>query len=155
MPEEWKDIREGRALSLSEIKDAANELIAHCREVKTWLFDGEMGAGKTTLIKSVAEILGVKSVMSSPTFSIVNEYESKDHEKVFHFDFYRIKNEAEAVDIGTEEYFYSHHPCFIEWAEKIPSLIPLTYAEVSIQVEDDTHRTIVLSVHDGEKENRL
>ena len=77
------------------------------------------------------------------------------HEKVFHFDFYRIKNEAEAYDIGTDEYFYSGSPCFVEWPEKIPSLIPPLHANVSIQVENNTRRTIVISFHDGEEENRL
>lgn len=150
-----REVKTFRSVALDDLAQVATAVAEYVKQYKVWLFHGEMGAGKTTLIKKVCEAIGVTDNMSSPTFSIVNEYESKDHEKVFHFDFYRIKNEAEAVDIGTEEYFYSHHPCFIEWAEKIPSLIPLTYAEVSIQVEDDTHRTIVLSVHDGEKENRL
>ncbi|HOX83237.1 MAG TPA: tRNA (adenosine(37)-N6)-threonylcarbamoyltransferase complex ATPase subunit type 1 TsaE [Chryseolinea sp.] len=140
---------------LDDLPRIAKALAKFVDQYKVWLFHGEMGAGKTTLIKEVCQAVGVVDSMSSPTFSIVNEYETKDHRKVFHFDFYRLKNEAEAVDIGTEEYFYSGHPCFIEWAEKIPSLIPLTHAEVSIQVEDDTHRTIVLSVHDGEKKIRL
>ena len=150
-----REVKTFSKVALDDLTQVATSIAGYIGRYKIWLFHGEMGAGKTTLIKEVCEAIGVTDNMSSPTFSIVNEYESKDHEKVFHFDFYRIKNEAEAVDIGTEEYFYSRHPCFIEWAEKIPSLIPLTYAEVSIQVEDDTHRTIVLSVHDGEKENRL
>jgi len=150
-----REVKTFSKVALEDLSRVADDLAVHVEHYNVWLFHGEMGAGKTTLIKEVCEAIGVTDSMSSPTFSIVNEYESKDFKKVFHFDFYRIKNEAEAVDIGTEEYFYSHHPCFIEWAEKIPSLIPATYAEVSIQVEDDTHRTIVLSVHDGEKENRL
>ncbi len=143
------------SIMLDDLPRVAKALATFVNQYNVWLFNGEMGAGKTTLIKEVCEAVGVVDSMSSPTFSIVNEYERKDHQKVFHFDFYRIKNEAEAVDIGVEEYLYSGHPCFIEWAEKIPSLIPLPYAEVSIQVEDNTHRTIVLSVHDGEKEIRL
>jgi tRNA threonylcarbamoyladenosine biosynthesis protein TsaE len=144
-----------QSVMLNDLPRVAEALATFVNQYKVWLFHGEIGAGKTTLIKEVCAAVGVVDSMSSPTFSIVNEYERKDHQKVFHFDFYRIKNEAEAVDIGTEEYFYSGHPCFIEWAEKIPSLIPLKHAEVSIQVEDDLHRTIVLSVHDGEKEIRL
>ncbi|MEO7988195.1 MAG: tRNA (adenosine(37)-N6)-threonylcarbamoyltransferase complex ATPase subunit type 1 TsaE [Chryseolinea sp.] len=150
-----REVKTFRSVALTDLKRVASEIAEHINQYKVWLFHGEMGAGKTTLIKEVCEAIGVVDSMSSPTFSIVNEYETKDHKKVFHFDFYRIKNEAEAVDIGTEEYFYSHYPCFIEWAEKIPSLIPLAHAEVLIQVEDDIHRTIVLSVHDGKKENRL
>jgi tRNA threonylcarbamoyladenosine biosynthesis protein TsaE len=114
-----------------------------------------MGSGKTTLIKAVCKVLGVNEAMSSPTFSIVNEYQTLDNGKVYHFDFYRIKDEVEAVDIGTEEYFYSGYPCLIEWPEKIPSLIPLQYAEVHIQVETETKRIIALAVHDGKKENRI
>ncbi len=150
-----REVKTFHNVALHDLTRVATTLAEHVKQYKVWLFHGEMGAGKTTLIKEVCKAIGVVDNMSSPTFSIVNEYETKDHQKVFHFDFYRIKNEAEAVDIGTEEYFYSNHPCFIEWAEKIPSLIPLTHAEVSIQVEDDIHRTIVLSVNDGEKENRL
>jgi tRNA threonylcarbamoyladenosine biosynthesis protein TsaE len=144
-----------QSVVLDDLPRVAGALAKFVNQYKVWLFHGEMGAGKTTLIKEVCQVVGVVDSMSSPTFSIVNEYERKDHQKVFHFDFYRLKNEAEAVDIGAEEYFYSGHPCFIEWAEKIPSLIPLTHAQVSIQVEDEIHRTIVLSLHDGEKEIRL
>ncbi len=150
-----REVNTFSSATLADLTDVAKVIAKHVDQYKVWLFHGEMGAGKTTLIKEVCSAIGVEDNMSSPTFSIVNEYESKDNEKIFHFDFYRIKNEAEAIDIGTEEYFYSNHPCFIEWAEKIPSLIPLTHAEVSIQVEDEIHRTIVLSLHDGEKENRL
>jgi tRNA threonylcarbamoyladenosine biosynthesis protein TsaE len=120
-----------------------------------WLFHGEMGAGKTTFIKSVCARLGVKDPMSSPTFSIVNEYQTAKDKKVYHFDFYRIKNEAEAYDIGTEEYFYSGDLCLIEWPEKISSLIPAEHADVSITVENQNHRTIALSVHDGKEKKRI
>jgi tRNA threonylcarbamoyladenosine biosynthesis protein TsaE len=83
-------------------------------------------------------------MMSSPTFSIVNEYETASHGQAFHFDFYRIKNEAEAYDIGTDEYFYSGSPCFVEWPEKIPSLIPVkAWLPVDLQVENNEKRTIV------------
>jgi tRNA threonylcarbamoyladenosine biosynthesis protein TsaE len=99
--------------------------------------------------------LHVTDAMSSPTFSIVNEYEAGDGGKVFHFDFYRIKNEAEAFDIGTEEYFYSGFPCFVEWPEKIPALIPDTYGEVNLSFENKTERTIAISLHDGEEKNRV
>ena len=114
-----------------------------------------MGAGKTTLIKEICKAAGVVDAMSSPTFSIVNEYEAQGHNRLFHFDFYRIKHEAEAYDIGADEYFYSGYPCFAEWPEKIPSLIPPRYAEVDIELEGELYRNIVISFHDGKEENRV
>jgi tRNA threonylcarbamoyladenosine biosynthesis protein TsaE len=151
-------IREGkvfRSVGVSEMKEIARYIVQELGRFQVWLFYGELGSGKTTLIKEIGKVLGVSDTMSSPTFSIINEYEAKGHEKIFHFDFYRIKNEAEAYDIGTDEYFYSGLPCFIEWPEKIPSLIPPLFANVFIQVENNTQRTIVISFHDGEEENRL
>jgi tRNA threonylcarbamoyladenosine biosynthesis protein TsaE len=151
-------IREGkvfRSVVASDMKEIAQSIAQELTRFRVWLFYGEMGSGKTTLIKEIGKVLGVSDAMSSPTFSIINEYETGGHEKVFHFDFYRIKNEAEAYDIGTDEYFYSGSPCFVEWPEKIPSLIPPLHANVAIQVENNTQRTIVISFHDGEEENRL
>jgi tRNA threonylcarbamoyladenosine biosynthesis protein TsaE len=150
--------REGtryRSVALTDLKAIAGEIAGHTEEVSVWLFRGEMGSGKTTLIKEVCRGLGVDDVMSSPTFSIVNEYRTQDDRQVFHFDFYRIRSEAEAYDIGAEEYFYSGAPCFIEWPEKIPSLIPPNYAEVDITIENETERTIAISLHDGKEENRI
>ena len=144
-----------RSVTVSDLELLAQEIVGKLNTVTVWLFRGEMGSGKTTLIKMVCKVLGVEEAMSSPTFSIVNEYQTVDKQKVYHFDFYRIKDEVEAIDIGTEEYFYSGYPCFIEWPEKIPSLIPLQYAEVNIQVETDTKRIIAFAVHDGKKENRI
>lgn len=144
-----------RAVGLSDLKEVAQQVVIQLGKFQVWLFYGEMGSGKTSLIKEVGRVLGVVDMMSSPTFPIVNEYETADHVNVFHFDFYRIKNETEAYDIGTDEYFYSGSPCFVEWPEKIPSLIPLRHAEVAIQVENNAQRTIVISFHDGEEENRV
>jgi len=151
-------IREGkvfRSVVASDLKEIAEYISEELRKFHVWLFHGEMGSGKTTLIKEIGKAIGVVDSMSSPTFSIVNEYEAQEHLKVYHFDFYRIKNEAEAYDIGTDEYFYSGSPCFVEWPEKIPSLIPPLHANVNIKVESSTRRTIVISFHDGEEENRL
>ncbi|MFZ6011200.1 MAG: tRNA (adenosine(37)-N6)-threonylcarbamoyltransferase complex ATPase subunit type 1 TsaE [Bacteroidota bacterium] len=144
-----------RGITLSGLEAVARNFINVAGHYNVWLFSGEMGSGKTTFIKTLSHVLGVEDAMSSPTFSIINEYIAHDDKKIFHFDFYRIKNEAEAYDIGTEEYFYSGHYCFIEWPEKIPSLIPSRYAEVKIIPENQTYRTLALSVHDGEKENRI
>jgi len=141
-------------VSLADLSTVAKSLLEAAPHQRIWLFTGEMGAGKTTLIKVICSELGVEDNMSSPTFSIVNEY-AAGNEKVFHFDFFRIKSEAEAFDIGTEEYFYSGNYCFIEWPEKIPGLIPPQHAHVNLTHEDDTFRTIALSVHDGQEKNRI
>ena len=144
-----------REVGQDDLKDVAQKFLEKAGHCPVWLFHGEMGAGKTTFIKSLCARLGVRDAMSSPTFSIVNEYQRSDGKKVFHFDFYRIKNEAEAYDIGTEEYFYSGNVCFIEWPEKISSLIPAEHADVSIAVENQNQRTIALSVHDGKEKKRI
>ena len=144
-----------RSVTESDLEVVAREIVGRTDAIHVWLVRGEMGSGKTTLIKMVCKILGVTVPMSSPTYSIVNEYLTVSEKNVYHFDFYRIKNEVEAIDIGTEEYFYSGCPCFVEWPEKIPSLIPLTYAEITIEIETNTKRTIAIAVHDGKKENRI
>lgn len=143
------------SVTIADLKIVAQKIVERVNNIKVWLFHGELGSGKTTLIKEVCGVLGVQEVTSSPTFSIVNEYQTVNSNTIYHFDFYRIKNEAEAIDIGVEEYFYSGNPCFIEWPEKIPTLIPLPYAEITLQVETNTKRTIAIAVHDGKKENGL
>ena len=102
---------------------------------------GEMGAGKTTLIRSVADALGVEDQVTSPTFALVNQYEGANGERLFHFDFYRIEDEREAFDLGYEEYFYSGDLCFVEWPEKIEGLLPENLVEVRITVDGITERT--------------
>jgi tRNA threonylcarbamoyladenosine biosynthesis protein TsaE len=141
--------------SLEDLDTVAEALINLAGNLRVWIFFGEMGSGKTTLIKSLCRHLGVSDTMSSPTFSIVNEYLASNNATIFHFDFYRIKNEEEAYDIGTDEYFYSGNYCFIEWPEKIPSLIPDSYVKVSIASENETRRTIAVAVHDREEKNRI
>jgi tRNA threonylcarbamoyladenosine biosynthesis protein TsaE len=121
-----------------ELDDVAKRLLREAGDNKVWLFHGEMGSGKTTLIKAICKVLGVHSTMTSPTFSIVNEYD----ETVYHFDFYRLKNEEEAYDIGVEEYLDSGRFCFIEWPERIPSLLPSTRFEINLEIESPTHRRI-------------
>jgi tRNA threonylcarbamoyladenosine biosynthesis protein TsaE len=135
-------------IALSGLPDVAGAIAAQIDQYKVWLFHGEMGSGKTTLIKEVCRKLNVIDAMSSPTFAIVNEYETGTHGKIFHFDFYRIRNEAEAFDIGTDEYFYSGYPCFVEWPEKIPSLLPTSYGEVKVSIDNNTERTIAIFLHD-------
>jgi len=103
-------------------------------------FYGEMGAGKTTIIKALCEQLGVMDKISSPSFSLVNEYVTSKGDKVFHFDFYRLNKTSEAFDLGYEEYFYSGALCLIEWPEKIEQLLPIPHTRINIIVKEDEIR---------------
>jgi len=129
--------------SLDNLSEIASEIIASA-ENKTLLFFGEMGVGKTTLIKEICKILGVKDSISSPTFSLVNEYETSKKEKVFHFDFYRITDEEEALDMGIEEYFDNNDWCLIEWPKNIKNLLPLNAVEIHLSTLNDGKRNIEL-----------
>jgi tRNA threonylcarbamoyladenosine biosynthesis protein TsaE len=108
---------------------------------KTLLFYGDMGVGKTTLIKELAKKLGVQDTLSSPTYSIVNEY-SLDSDKLYHFDFYRINTDEEALDIGIEEYFESSHWKLIEWPDKISNLLPEENTKIQLTINQNGSRTI-------------
>ena len=130
--------------STAELANVAHELLAFANGDKFFIFEGEMAAGKTTFIKVFCEALGVKDVVSSPTFSIVNEYESISG-LIYHFDFYRLKNQQEAFDIGYEEYFYSGNYCLIEWPSKVEDLLPQTYIKVQITITGDEQRTFSFS----------
>lgn len=127
---------------LDELDVAARRLLAEGRERSVWLFEGEMGAGKTTLIKALCRALGVVSMVQSPTFSLVNEYTTHEGHSVYHFDCYRLHNEVEALDIGLEEYMDSENYCFIEWPERIASLWPTTYYQVHISADLDGRRMV-------------
>lgn len=129
--------------SLTELSVAAQQVISTFADERIFLFYGQMGAGKTTFINELCLILGVHDHTSSPTFSIVNEY-SSDNGPLYHFDFYRLKNESEAFDLGYEEYFYSGSYCFVEWSEKIPNLLPESYVTVEIKVSDNQQRTLYI-----------
>ena len=130
------------ATSITQLPALASEIISYANKSRIFLFYGDMGAGKTTLIKSLCKALGSDDNITSPTFSIVNEY-SGPH-KIYHFDFYRLKNQTEALDIGCEEYFYSGNYCFIEWPSQIHDLLPLHYLRVNIAVLKDDTREITL-----------
>ena len=129
--------------SISELNSIAKEVLSTTKN-KTLLFYGEMGAGKTTLIKELCKELGIEDVASSPTFSLVNEYHTNDSEIVYHFDFYRIEDENEAYDIGIEDYFYSDAWCLIEWPQNIENLLPLESTEIHISVLENGQRNIQL-----------
>lgn len=121
----------------------AKNILEVCNNGRIFAFFGNLGAGKTTLIKSLCEVLGVEEPVTSPTFTLVNEYESLTS-LVYHFDFYRIRHEHEAYDIGAEDYFYSGSYVFIEWPEKIPSLLPEDAIQVHMKVEENNCRAIKL-----------
>ena len=119
--------------SLEEINQVAEKILSE-NPNKVILFNGEMGVGKTTLIKSLAKKLGVFNATSSPTFSLVNEYQLNDNQYVYHFDMYRLKTETEALDFGIDDYLYSSNWCFIEWPDKIPNLIPPKHTKIEIKL---------------------
>ncbi len=129
--------------NLNEITEVVEKVIAENPE-KVILFNGEMGAGKTTFIKSLCKKLGVENPTSSPTFSLVNEYQITSNQLVYHFDMYRLKNQEEALDMGIEEYLYSGNWCFIEWSENIPDLIPENHSVITISVLNDGKRVLEL-----------
>lgn len=136
-------------VTLDDLEKLAERLVRVAGSNRVIIFNGEMGSGKTTFIKSIGHVLGVSDGMSSPTFSIVNEYENPAGEKIYHFDFYRLKNELEAYDIGTEEYFDSGSYCLVEWPDKVPSLLPDKYTEVTIaKTANDNIRTIAFITHE-------
>tara|TARA_Y100000768_G_C23925021_1_gene657042 strand:- start:429 stop:845 length:417 start_codon:yes stop_codon:yes gene_type:complete len=124
------------AFGLEELSTVAQKVLENLDQDTILCFYGEMGAGKTTLIKAICQQLGVEDQVSSPTYSIVNEYLSSSGEPVYHFDFYRIKSEEEAYDFGYEEYLYSGAICLIEWPERIAGLLPESYAKIEIKVEE-------------------
>ena len=132
-----------RLNSLDELQNASKDILSFAGNEKTFLFYGQMGAGKTTLINALCHELGVTENTSSPTFAIVNEYHSPNG-NIFHFDFYRLKKQTEALDIGFEEYLDSGNYCFIEWPEKIPDLLPEHHLRISITVTAEQTRDIII-----------
>ena len=131
-----------REYNINDINSIAREFIASMGDNTVFAFNGAMGAGKTTFIKAICEELGVKDVINSPTFAIVNEYETEKGQTIYHFDCYRIKNISEALNLGAEEYLYSGNLCFIEWPENIEQILPIDTKKVDIQVIDENTRSI-------------
>ncbi|KEQ29740.1 hypothetical protein N180_05690 [Pedobacter antarcticus 4BY] len=130
---------------LNGLSAAAEAVLSFAGDHRIIIFDGEMGAGKTTLIKAICAVSGVTDIVSSPTFSIVNEYESPKG-PIYHFDFYRIKDIREAYDIGYEEYFYSGNICLIEWPERVEELLPEIYIHVQLVADSPDQRTLTCSL---------
>ncbi len=134
-----KDIR---IESLKELGDAARLFLDGIGESRVIAFYGAMGAGKTTFIKALCDVLGVEDDVNSPTFNIINEYRADNGDAVYHFDFYRIEKVSEAMDIGFEEYVYSGDLCLIEWPQNIEQILPVDTLKVQISVLDDGCRVV-------------
>lgn len=130
--------------SINELEEVARKVVSS-NPNKVVLFNGEMGVGKTTFIKALCKELGVHEATSSPTFSLVNEYETDKGELIYHFDVYRLKSENEAYDMGMDEYLYSGAWNFIEWSEKIPSLIPDEHTVIDLIKLTNGNRQLMLT----------
>lgn len=130
--------------NLHTIRFTAKQFVTHLKNnpEKVYCFYGKMGAGKTTFIKAICEEMGVQETVNSPTFSIVNEYEAKNGEIIYHFDCYRINKIQEALDLGAEEYLYSGNYCFIEWPENIDAILPDNVVSVGIEEVEDGLRMV-------------
>ncbi len=133
--------------TLNQIDEIAHLLIQEAGDQKVWIFRGEMGAGKTTLIKSLAKALQVADSVSSPTFGIVNEYQTQGKVLLYHFDFYRLDDPMEALDIGIEEYFYSGNYCWLEWAEKIAPFLPEQFFHIELALASEKERILTFHHH--------
>lgn len=128
--------------SLDTIHEAAKEFVNGMDDGKVFAFYGKMGAGKTTFIKALCEILGVEDVITSPTFAIINEYTDGNDDPIYHFDFYRIKKLEEVYDMGYEDYFYSGNLCLLEWPELIEEVLPENVIKVTIEEQPDGTRKL-------------
>tara|TARA_B100001250_G_C19747710_1_gene766129 strand:+ start:614 stop:1039 length:426 start_codon:yes stop_codon:yes gene_type:complete len=128
--------------SLDELDLIVSEKIIPMIKSNIICLEGEMGSGKTTFIKSICANLNVVDKITSPTFSLINEYKNLNGDFIYHFDFYRIKNKEEALSLGVEEYFYSSNLCFIEWGSKIKALIPEKNHQINLDYIDNKNRKI-------------
>jgi len=127
------------------LQNAAKQLLKHCGEKKIFAFYGAMGAGKTTIIKAICEVLGAIDIISSPTFTLVNEYRTSGGEALYHIDFYRIKKQEEVYDFGVEEYLAGDSYCFMEWPELIEEILPPETVIVRISVDKNEQRILSIS----------
>ena len=127
------------------LSSGAKKLLKHYGENKIFAFYGSMGAGKTTIIKAICEALGAVDIISSPTFTLINEYKTSRGETLYHIDFYRIKKQEEVFDFGVEEYLSGDSYCFMEWPELVEEILPPGTVRVRITVDDDEQRTLLIS----------
>ncbi|MCG8477426.1 MAG: tRNA (adenosine(37)-N6)-threonylcarbamoyltransferase complex ATPase subunit type 1 TsaE [Cytophagales bacterium] len=142
-----KEVLELTSRGAEELTSIARQIIEFAGEETIWRIEGEMGAGKTTLVIALCQALGILDHATSPTFSLVNEYQDEQGTPYYHFDFYRIKEEEEAAAIGTEEYFDSGAICFLEWASLIPNLLPEQYLLIQIDILDPMTRRFKVTKH--------
>jgi tRNA threonylcarbamoyladenosine biosynthesis protein TsaE len=124
---------------------AAKKLLEHAGDKRIFAFYGSMGSGKTTIIKAICEVLGAVDIISSPTFTLVNEYRTSGAESIFHIDFYRIKKQEEVYDFGVEEYLTGDSYCFMEWPELVEEILPQETVCVKITVDDKEQRILDIS----------
>lgn len=128
--------------SLGQIQQVAGQLLAEAQAYKVFAFHGDMGAGKTTFIHALCEAMNIRDVVSSPTFSIINQYKTKDGLTVYHMDLYRIKDENEAINAGVEDCLYSGNTCLVEWPEKAAAIFPDNTLHIYITSIDDNTRKL-------------
>ena len=127
------------------LHSAAKKLLEYCGNNKIIAFYGSMGAGKTTIIKAICEVLGAVDIVSSPTFTLVNEYKTSEGETLYHIDFYRIKKQEEVFDFGIEEYLSGNSYCFMEWPELVEEILPPETVNVRITVDENEQRILSIS----------
>ena len=143
-------MKEKQCSGVEGLDAIAAALLEDCRDERVFALYGPMGAGKTTFTQALCRQLKATDQVNSPTFAIINEYHTESEEIIYHFDFYRIKNIEEALDIGYEQYFYSGHWCFIEWPEKITELLPDNCVNVYIEeTQNENERMIRYSLNSG------
>jgi tRNA threonylcarbamoyladenosine biosynthesis protein TsaE len=133
----------------ADLEKVAKELLTAFPKARVFALEGDLGAGKTALIKALCRVLGVYQTVLSPTFALVNEYADRNGDPIYHFDFYRIRKLEEVLDIGYEEYLYSGYYCFLEWADMIPELLPDGHVYIRIEKENE-EETRRINVSDAE-----
>lgn len=128
--------------NLSEIENVAQQILSFAEDKRIFCFEGNLGAGKTTLIQAICNQLGVEEDMSSPTYSIVNEYKTKNGDVIYHMDLYRLKSLEEVLDTGIEDYFYENNYCFIEWSEVAKQILPDEIIQILIEKISENQRKL-------------
>jgi len=131
---------------LTDIKTIANSFLKRTEKYKVFAFSGDLGAGKTTFINALCKELGVTETVTSPTFSIIQEYSGTDGKIIFHIDLYRIKNRDEAMQAGIEDCIYSNEFCFVEWPEKAPSIFPLETVYSNFEILSASGRKLIVQL---------
>ncbi len=132
--------------TLNEIEDTAKTFLENTATYKVIALHGEMGAGKTTFVHAICNVLGVKDTIGSPTFSIINQYQTSSVEIIYHIDLYRLKDEEEAIQTGVEDCLYSGNYCFVEWPDKAPAIFPDNTLHVSIAVVNNDTRKLIINL---------